>query len=99
MEKRRRFSPEKKVEILRERLKNDVPLSEICKKYDIHPNQFYRWEKRFFEGGIEVFSNKKERKKETRENKFKEKIKNMEGVISWLTEENIKLKKKESGEI
>lgn len=99
MEKRKRFSPEKKVEILRERLKNNVPLSEICEKYDIHPNQFYRWEKRFFEGGIEVFSNNNNSKKDTREKKFREKIKKMEGVVSWLTEENIKLKKKESGEI
>lgn len=99
MEKRRRFSPEKKVEILRERLKNNVSLSEICEKYDIHPNQFYRWEKRFFEAGIEVFSNKKNKKKETIEKKLREKIKKMEGVVSWLTEENIKLKKKESGEI
>lgn len=99
MENRRRFSPEKKVEILREKLKNNVPLSELCEKYDIHPNQYYRWEKRFFEGGIEVFSNKNNNKKDTREKKFREKIKKMEGVVSWLTEENIKLKKKESGEI
>lgn len=40
--KRRRFSPEKKVEILREHLKNKVPISELCQKYGIHPNLFYR---------------------------------------------------------
>jgi DNA-binding transcriptional regulator YiaG len=30
--KRRRFSPEKKLEILRENLKNKVPISELCQK-------------------------------------------------------------------
>jgi len=50
-EKRRRFSPEKKLEILREHLKNRVPISGLCKRYGIHPNMFYRWEKQFFSKG------------------------------------------------
>ena len=37
---RRHYSPEKKVEILREHLKNKVPVSELCEKYGIHPNMF-----------------------------------------------------------
>ena len=36
-EKRRRFSPEQKVQIIRETLKNHIPVSEICQKYNISP--------------------------------------------------------------
>ena len=52
---RKRYIPEQKVLILKEHLKNKVPVSEGCKKYGINPNLFYRWEKQFFE---EVFNAK-----------------------------------------
>ena len=53
---RNQYPPEKKMEILREHLKNKVPVSEICEKYGIHPNIFYKWEKQLFEGGVGIFS-------------------------------------------
>lgn len=100
MGKRRRFTPEKKVELLREHLKNGISLSEICEEYGIHPNVFYRWEKQFFEGGIETFTSKKgSRDGVPAEQALRGKIKRLQEVISWLSEENIKLKKKENGEI
>ena len=52
---RRKYPPEKKVEILREYLKNKVPIAELCEKYGIHPNMFYKWEKQLFEGATETF--------------------------------------------
>jgi transposase len=100
MGKRRKFSPSKKVELLREHLKNGIPVSEICEENGIHPNVFYRWEKEFFEGGIETFTRKKgSRDGVPEENALRGKIKKLNEVISWLSEENIKLKKKENGEI
>jgi transposase len=100
MGKRRKFSPAKKVELLREHLKNGIPLSEICEEYGIHPNVFYRWEKEFFEGGIKTFTRDKgSRDGVPEENALRGKIKKLNEVISWLSEENIKLKKKENGEI
>jgi transposase len=100
MGKRRRISPEKKVELLREHLKNGIPVSEICEEYGIHPNVFYRWEKEFFEGGIETFTRKKGSRDGVSEEKaLRGKIKKLNEVISWLSEENIKLKKKENGEL
>ncbi len=33
---RKKYPPEKKVEILREHLKNKVPVSEVCEKYGKH---------------------------------------------------------------
>ncbi|MEJ5165723.1 MAG: transposase, partial [Thermoanaerobaculia bacterium] len=93
---KRSFSAEKKLEILREHLKNKVSISEICKRYSIHPTQFYKWEKQLFEGGKEIFSSKHKangNSKSGKERKLEEKIERQKEVISWLTEENLRLKK------
>ena len=95
--KRRKYSPEKKVEILREHLKNKVPVSDVCEKYGIQPNMFYKWEKQLFEGGVGIFSQDNSKngtgKDTTQLKKMKETVHKKDEVISWLTEENIKLKK------
>jgi len=97
---RRHYSPEKKVEILREHFKNKMPVSELCEKYGIHPNMFYKWEKQFFEGAINTFANNsKSNKKSSKEEQLKQKIARMQEVITELTQENIILKKKYNGEI
>jgi len=87
---RKRYSPEKKVEILREHLKNKVPISQLCEKYGIHPNLFYKWEKQFFEGAINTFANSsKSNRKNSKEEHLKQKIARMQEVITELTQENI----------
>lgn len=92
---RRKYSPEQKVEILREHLKNKIPVSELCEKYGIHPNMFYHWEKQLFEGAIGLFSgnsrNRGNGKEPTQEKKLKETIAKKDEVISWLTEENMNI--------
>ena len=94
--KRKKYPPEKKVEILREHLKNKVPVSEVCEKYGIQPTMFYKWEKQLFEGWIDTFSQNNSKngttKEATRLKKMKETVQKKDEVISWLTEENIKLK-------
>ncbi|HDY90443.1 MAG TPA: transposase [bacterium] len=94
---RKNYPPEKKVEILREHLKNKVSVSEVCEKYSIKPNLFYRWEKQLFEGGINTFSQIHSKNGTAKDSlqlkKMKETVHNKDEVISWLTEENIKLKK------
>ena len=48
MEKsRRHYSPEQKVAILREHLVEQMPVSEVCKKHQIHPTVFYQWQERY----------------------------------------------------
>ena len=95
---RKRYSPEKKVEILREHLKNKVPISQLCEKYGIHPNLFYKWEKQFFEGAINTFANSsKSNRKNSKEEHLKQKISRMQEVITELTQENITLKKSTMG--
>ena len=97
--KRRRYSPEQKVKIIREHLEKNISVPDICEKYRIHPNQFYRWKKELFERAIEIFA-QKQGKKLTKDKitKLEERLKDRNEVIAELLQENIKLKN-ESGEI
>lgn len=49
--KRKKYSPEQKVEILKKHLVDKVAVSDLCDQYGLHPTVFYRWQKAFFEGG------------------------------------------------
>jgi transposase-like protein len=55
-QKLRRYSPDEKVAFLRRHLLEQVPVSELCREHDLHPNVFYRWQKEFFEGGAAAFA-------------------------------------------
>jgi hypothetical protein len=58
---------------------------------------FYKWEKQLFEGATETFSGDHSRngagKEAAQIKKLEQKVAKKDEVISWLTEENIKLKK------
>ncbi len=100
--KRRKLSPEKKVEILREYLDNNIPISELSEKYGIHPNIICRWKKELFENAVSIFRNKKGRKNkiaDSRISKLEETLQIRDSLIAELVSENIHLKKKENGEI
>lgn len=102
MSKRKRYSAQQKVKILREHLENQIPISELCERYQLHPNLFYNWKKQLFEGALDIFSGSHKNGKNAveRENvKLKDKLGNMREVITELTEENLKLRKNEFGEI
>jgi transposase len=58
MSKRRNFTPEQKIAIVREHLLEGVPVSELIDKYQIHAVQYYQWQKRLFEEGGSVFERK-----------------------------------------
>ena len=67
-----------------------------------HPNLFYKWKEDLFESALETFSGKHKNGKSALERKneqFSNKITDMREVIAWLTEENLKLRKNEFGEI
>jgi transposase-like protein len=49
--KRRHFSPEDKIKILRIHLLEWRPISELCEEHGIHPTLFYQWQKTFLEDG------------------------------------------------
>ena len=98
---RKRYSPEDKVRILREHLDNNVSVSELAEKYDLHPGMIRNWKKELFEGALDTFSGKhKNRKsKNSKESQLEKKVSSMQEVITELTTENVKLRKKYHGAI
>jgi len=97
--KRKRYSAENKVSILREHLEKNISIADICEKYRIHPNQLYRWKKEFFENAVAIFSTTRgKNNKATTTLELENKIKQRNEVIAELLQENFKLKKF-SGEI
>lgn len=96
-DKRRHFTSEEKVSILREHLLEKKEISDICDKHNLQPNLFYRWQKEFFEGGPTVFERKEKKERERYEAKIKaleEKLTRKNEVLSELMEEHLHLKKR-----
>ncbi len=93
---KRKIRAEEKVIILRELLENNKNISDLAEQYGVHPNLIYRWKKQLFESAVEIFipkQNKDETKKDREIKKLKEKLLKREAAISYLVEDNIKLKK------
>lgn len=97
--KRRQFSAEEKVKILKRHLIGKEEVSDICDELKINPNQFYRWQAELFENGAVAFE-RQGKQEEAKLRKFKEKIETLEeriqhkdNVIATITEDYVKLKK------
>ena len=52
---RRKFTPQKKVAILRQHLLEGKTASDVCDSHGLKPSLFYRWRKEFFENGAAAF--------------------------------------------
>jgi len=94
--KRRAFSAQEKVSILRRHLVDKVPVSNLCDEYGLNPTVFYRWQKEFFENGTAAF----ERRSDGRERKLEEKVAALtsklahkDEVIAEIMEAHVALKK------
>ena len=94
--RRKNYTPEQKVAILKKYLVDHVPISDICDQNGLHPTVFYRWQKEFFENGAAAFQTKKDKKQERlskRIDVLEHKLLQKNEVLSELMEEHIKLKK------
>jgi len=95
--KRRHFSPEDKIAIVRKHLVEGIPVSEVCREHDLSPNLFYVWQRELFENGHLAFQPKKKNraltKLETENAKLREKLEKKNEVVAELMQEYIQLKK------
>lgn len=94
--KRRYFSGEDKVRILRRHLIDKIPVSDLCDKHGLHPTLFYKWQKEFFENGAAAFELKndaKGRRLERENAALKAKLANKDEVIAEIMESHVALKK------
>ena len=95
-QKRRHFSPEQKMTILRRHLLDHVPVSDLCDEFGIQPTVFYTWQKQLFETGAVVFERRTEGPgvQLTRQvASLEQKIVKKNEVLSELMEELVLLKK------
>lgn len=98
--KRRHFTAEEKVRILKRHLVDKEPVSDICDGLGIQPTLFYQWQRRFFENGAAAFerkSAKKEKHEAERVEALESKLRKKDEVIAELMEDHVKLKKEIGG--
>ena len=98
--KYKKFSPEEKVRLLRLHLIEKEPVSDICDRHGINPNNFYNWQKVFFENGAAAFAPSGNGRKdshsktlEKRISKLQVKIASKDEVIAEIMASHIELKK------
>ena len=101
MGKRKRYTAEEKIRILREVLEDGKPISEVADRYGLHPNNIFNWRKQLFEGAVQTFQIKRtdisEKAEERKVAMLEEKLKHKDEVIAEFAEELLGLKKKNSG--
>jgi transposase-like protein len=101
MSKRKRFTPEEKVAIIRRHLMENVPVSDLCDEIGVHPNQYYNWQKQLFENAGAIFQRRPNKANEKRrQNAAERKIEQLEQklqdrneVVAELMQEHVQLKK------
>jgi len=101
MSKRKFFTPEQKMAMVRRHLLGSVPVSDLCDEYGVHATQYYNWQKQLFEGGSVAFERKRNKANERRQNdareakirKLEEKLRTKNEVVAELLEEHVQLKK------
>jgi transposase len=90
MEKRNRYTPKQKLEIVLEELGGQISITELCRKHGITSTMYYKWRNIFLRKGEEIFAN---HGTFASERSYIEKIREMERVIGRLTLEKEILKK------
>jgi transposase len=104
MNKKKFYSPEEKIMILREHLEKNVPISELSEKYGLHPNIVYIWKKQLFEQAPQILSRSKTKSEERKITAQEQRIAELEvllakreSLITDLVEDMIAIKKNFNG--
>lgn len=101
MSKRKTFTPEQKVAVVRRHLIEGVPVSDLCDELEIQPTLYYNWQKQLFEQGALAFQRRTNKANQRRqEDAAQRKIAQLEAklqkkneVVAELLEEHVQLKK------
>ena len=90
---RGRLSPEQKAELVILGIGNPGKVSELCRQYQVHPSQFYRWKKQFLEGAKRYLSHNVA----TEERAQDKELKRLREMVGSLYVENVFLKSLSGG--
>jgi len=94
--RRKNYTSEEKVAILRRHLLEKVPISDLCEEVGLHPTMFYRWQKEFFENGAAAFQQQarpNHHAEQERIEYLEKKIQTKDEVLAELMAEHVALKK------
>ena len=96
--KRKQYTSEQKVAIIKEHLVGKKPVSDLCEHYGVAVNMFYRWQEEFFLRSAGVFDQQRvrpaaERRMQKRVEDLEDRLRRKHEVLSELMEEHIALKK------
>ena len=94
--KRKNYTAQEKVLILKRFLVDRVAVSDLCDEYNLQPTVFYRWQKEFFENGAAAFEKDNSTQKKTVQKRIEQleaKLQVKNEVLSELMEEHVQLKK------
>lgn len=99
--KRRQFSAEEKLRVLRLHLLEGRPVSEVCDESGIHPTMFYQWQKTFFENGAAAFENRGRGRTQSAQQeaveRLEQRIRHKDEVLAEIAAEMVRLKKELGG--
>jgi transposase len=97
MKKRRKhYTPEEKVAILRSHLVEGVPISDLCDESGRQPTVFYRWQKEFFENGAAAFQQRGRTNHQPEQERIaylEKKVQTKDEMLAELMAEHVALKK------
>ena len=98
--KRKKYSAQEKVRLLRLHLIEKEPVSDICDRHGLNPNVFYRWQKVFFENGAAAFDqtgngykDSHAKKLERQNAQLKARLAGKDEVIAEIMASHVQLKK------
>lgn len=91
---RRRWTAEEKLSILEEARQSGQSISEVCRRHQIAPGQFYAWERQARQAALSALCNSKPgRRAPDPTEPLQSQILRMQVVIAELSAENLDLKK------
>lgn len=85
--KRRRFTAEFKVRVVRAALKEDKTLSELAGQFGVHPNQITEWKRQVLEAMPDLFGRPKAsegKASEAHEARLYEQVGKLQVELEWL---------------
>lgn len=89
---RRRWPAEEKLRIVLAGLDPNVEVSELCRREEISPTQYYNWKKTLASSAGHIF-NRGSEKPSKKEERLEADLSRFKDVIAEITAENLELKK------
>ncbi|MCL0057657.1 transposase [Dehalococcoidales bacterium] len=91
----RRMTAEEKLGVVEEGRLSGATISEVCRRYQIHHTQFYRWERLTQQGALETLRNGTRRVRNgKREEWLVSEVSRLRAVVTELIAENLTLKRR-----